>query len=160
MIAIGDKLPDVTLATPGAEGPQPVETGALFAGKKAVMFAVPGAFTPTCHLNHMPGFVAQADAIRAKGVDEILCLAVNDPFVLGAWGESVGAAGKVTLLADGSAAFTKAIGLDLDLSSFGMGVRSKRFAMIVEDGVVRALMVEDTPKTADASGAEAVLAKL
>ena len=132
----------------------------MFGGKKVVLFAVPGAFTPTCHQNHLPGFLKHHDAIKAKGVDRIACLAVNDIFVVSAWAEQSGVGDKLTMLADGSAQFAKAIGLDLDLTERGLGVRAKRFAMIVEDGVVKELMIEDSPGQAEASGAEAVLAKL
>ncbi len=160
MIKPGDKLPEATFMTPSADGPQPVTTSELFDGKKAALFAVPGAFTPTCHNNHLPGFVEQSDALKAKGVDTIACVAVNDIFVVDAWAKASAVGDKVTMLADGSALFTKAIGLDLDLTERGLGVRSKRYAMIVENGVVKELMVEDTPGTAEASGAAAVLAKL
>ena len=160
MITIGDKLPDATFTTPGADGPHELTSAELFGGKKIVLFAVPGAFTPTCHNNHLPGYVAQHDALTAKGVDAVACVAVNDVFVMGAWAEKSGVSGKVAMLADGSAAFTKAIGMELDLTARGLGVRSKRYAMVVEDGVVKDLMVEDNPGQAEASTAEAVLAKL
>jgi peroxiredoxin len=132
----------------------------VFGGKKVVLFAVPGAFTPTCSKQHLPGFVANADKIKAQGVDTIACTSVNDAFVLGAWAASAGADGKVVMLADGSADFAKAIGLELDLSARGLGMRSQRYAMIVEDGVVKALNVEDAPGTADKSGADAISALL
>lgn len=160
MIKEGDKLPEATFLTPSADGPQEVTTAGLFGGKKAVLFGVPGAFTPTCHANHLPGYVKHFDALKAKGVELIACVAVNDIFVVAAWAEKSGVDGKVTMLADGSAVFTKAAGLELDLSAHGLGLRSKRFAAIIEDGVVSKLMIEDTPATADASGAEAVLAAL
>lgn len=160
MISVGEKLPEmeVVLATAGEPDMQPLS--GLLGGKKAVIFAVPGAFTPTCHANHMPGFIAEFDAIKAKGVDEILCLAVNDVFVMKRWGEDTGALGKIHLIADGSAALTKALGLELDLTERGLGVRSKRYAMILEDGVVKELMIEESPGQAEASSAAAVLAKL
>lgn len=160
MIAVGDKLPelDLTLATAGE--PDMKSTSALFGGKKAVLFAVPGAYTPTCHANHMPGYVTHFDDLTAKGVGAIACLAVNDVFVMKKWGQDTGALGKIHMIADGSALLTKELGLELDLVDRGLGVRSKRYAMVLEDGVVKELMIEDTPVTADASGAAAVLAKL
>lgn len=160
MINPGDKLPEMDLTLATAEQPDTQSTAALFGGKKVVLFGVPGAFTPTCHANHMPGYLTHYDALTAKGVDAIACMAVNDVFVMKAWGEASGALGKLHLIADGSANFTKAMGLELDLGAFGLGLRSQRFAMIVENGVLKELMIEDTPKTADASGAAAVLAKL
>jgi peroxiredoxin len=132
----------------------------LTKGKKVVLFAVPGAFTPTCSEKHLPGFVEQAEAIKAKGVDAILCVAVNDPFVLSAWEKARNVGGKVNILSDGNAEFTRAIGLDLDASGFGLGTRSKRYAMVVEDGVVKALKVEDAPTQAEKSSAAAILATL
>lgn len=160
MIKIGDALPEATFVTATADGPDPIESKALFDGKTVVMFAVPGAFTPTCHLNHMPGFVENVDALKAKGVDTIACLSVNDPFVMKAWGEATGALGKITMIADGSADYVKALGLDLDLSARGLGMRAKRFAMIAKDGKVAALMIEDNPGQAKDSTADAVLAAL
>lgn len=160
MIKSGDSLPDVTLKSPTAGDPEDLSTSALFAGKKAVLFAVPGAFTPSCHLNHMPGYLTHLDAIKAKGVDLVACVSVNDVFVMKKWGEDTGALGKITLLADGSAEFTKAMGLELDAGAFGLGVRSQRYAAIVENGVVKEVMVEDAPPKVDASSAESVLAKL
>lgn len=160
MIKVGDKLPDFTFMTPGADGPEGVTTADLFGGKKAVLFAVPGAFTPTCDQNHLPGYLEHLDALKAKGVDLVACLATNDVFVVGAWAKSTGAEGKLTMLADGSAKFVNEIGLGLDMTERGLGLRAQRFAMILEDGVVKALMVEDTPATADASGAASVLAQL
>lgn len=159
-IQVGDKLPDLELQVVGEGGIQKVQTGELFGGKKSVLFAVPGAFTPVCSEQHLPGFIDKADEIRGKGADQIVCLAVNDAFVLQAWGQARGAAGKVTLLADGSAAFTKALGLELDASGFGMGVRSQRFAAVIEDGVVKALQVEKVPVQVEASSADAILAAL
>lgn len=142
-IKAGDTLPlDIKLKELVDGAPQDVSTGDLFKGKKVVVFAVPGAFTPTCSAKHLPGFVQQAEQIRKKGIDEIVCLSVNDPFVMGAWGEHQGAKGKVRMIADGNGQFTKAIGLDLDASGFGMGIRSQRYAMLVEDGKVKELLAE------------------
>ena len=155
-ISVGDRLPEATFTVMGSEGPGPKTTADVFGGKKVVLFAVPGAFTPTCSKQHLPGFIENADKIKAKGIDTIACIAVNDVFVMDAWGKSAGADHKVTMLADGSAAFAKQIGLDLDLTERGLGVRSKRYAMIVEDGVVKALEIEDAPGAADKSGADAI----
>jgi peroxiredoxin len=159
-IKVGDKIPaDIKLKEMGEAGPQDITSGDLFGGKKVVLFAVPGAFTPTCSLKHLPGFVEQAAAIKAKGVDEVVCLSVNDAFVMGAWGKDQSATGKVRMLADGNADFTKALGLILDGSGFGMGNRSQRYAMIVNDGTVEQLLVESGPGLS-ASSAESVLGKL
>ncbi len=159
-IKAGDKLPaDLKLKEMGDQGPKDVTVGELTKGKKVVFFAVPGAFTPTCSMKHLPGFVEQAAAIRAKGVDEIVCLSVNDAFVMGAWGKAQNATGKVRMVADGNGELTKALGLQLDASGFGMGQRSQRYAMIVQDGTVKDVMVEPGPGLS-ASSAEAVLAKL
>lgn len=160
MIKIGDAMPADTLVTATADGPAPISSSDLFDGKTVVLFAVPGAFTPTCHLNHMPGFVEKADALKAKGVDTIACLSVNDPFVMKAWGEATGSLGKITLIADGSAKYVTSLGLELDMMARGLGMRAKRFAMIVKDGKLANLMIEETPGTAEASGADAVLAAL
>ena len=160
MIETGQKLPDATFMVPTDDGPQERTTQELFAGKKAVLFAVPGAYTPTCHQNHLPGFVANIDALKAKGVDMVACVAVNDIFVMTHWAKDTGAYGKIEMLADGSAMFTKALGLELDLTTRGLGVRSKRYAMIVEDGVVKDLAIEDGPPSVDVSSAETVLSKL
>lgn len=159
-INVGDKLPDATFTVMGPDGPGPQTTQDVFGGKKAVLFAVPGAFTPTCSKQHLPGFVANADKIKGKGIDTIACTSVNDVFVLDAWSKDAGADGKVVMLADGSADFAKALGLELDLGARGLGMRSQRYAMIVEDGVVKALNVEDAPATAEKSGAEAIAALL
>jgi peroxiredoxin len=159
-IKVGDRLPESTFFTPGAEGPQDITSTAAFAGKKAVLFGVPGAFTPTCHRNHLAGFVTHADAIRAKGVDVIAVTGVNDVWVMKAWKEASGAGDKVMFLSDGNADFAKATGLEMDMSARGFGIRSKRYSMIIEDGVLKDLAIEETPGTATASGAEAVLAKL
>jgi glutaredoxin/glutathione-dependent peroxiredoxin len=159
-IQVGDRLPESTFAISSADGPQSITSTELFKGKKAVLFAVPGAFTPTCHKNHLPGYVTHADALKAKGVELIAVTGVNDVFVMKAWAEASGADGKVMFLADGSGDFAKALGLDLDLSARGLGLRSKRYSMLLQDGVVKTLDVEETPGTAAVSGAEAMLAKL
>jgi len=158
-IVAGDKLPSVTLQLKTVDGINQVSTDEYFAGRKVVLFAVPGAFTPTCSQKHLPGFVANADAIKAKGVDEIACVSVNDAFVMDAWGADQGAADKVTMLADGSAKLTKALGLDMDLTERGMGPRSQRYAMVVEDGNVLLLNIEEAGQF-EASKAETILAAL
>ena len=140
-IQVGDRLPNVGIAVMSADGPTTLTTDEIFGGKKVVLFAVPGAFTPTCSQAHLPGYVVQYDDLRAKGVDAVACLSVNDAFVMNAWGESQNAA-QLLMLADGSATFTEALGLVLDLTANQMGVRSKRYAMIVDDGVVTHLNVE------------------
>jgi peroxiredoxin len=159
-IKAGDSLPlTVTLKEMGEGGPKDVTVGEIFKGRRVVLFAVPGAFTPTCSMKHLPGFLEHAEAMRAKGVDDIVCLSVNDAFVMGAWGAANNAKGKVRMLADGNGEFTKALGLALDASGFGMGMRSQRYAMIVKDGAVETLLVEPGPGLS-ASSAESVLAKL
>jgi len=158
-IKIGDTLPSMKLMTATAEGPKEISTDELFKGKKVVLFAVPGAFTPTCSAKHLPGFVQQSDAILAKGVDTIVCMAVNDVFVMGAWGKDQGVGDKVVMLADGGAAFTKALGLELDLVARGLGIRSQRFALIAEDMKVTHLAVEE-PGGFEVSTAEAILGAL
>ena len=159
-IKAGDSLPsDLKLKEMGDSGPKDVSVGEIFKGKKVVLFAVPGAFTPTCSMKHLPGFLEQADAIKAKGIDEIVCLSVNDAFVMGAWGKANSAAGKVRMLADGNGDFTKAVGLSLDASGFGMGTRSQRYALIVNDGKVQEVLVEPGPGL-NVSSAESVLGKL
>ncbi|MEE3320784.1 MAG: peroxiredoxin [Pseudomonadota bacterium] len=155
-IAVGDTLPALTIKTNGAEGPEDLNTGDFFKGRKVALFAVPGAFTPGCSNTHMPGFVVNADALLEK-VDAIACMAVNDAFVMDAWQKDQNAE-HITMLADGNAEFTKALGLDMDASGFGMGPRSKRFAMIVNDGVVEYIGVDD--KGVEKSSAETVLAQL
>lgn len=157
-IAQGDKLPASTFKIMGEKGPQDISSDAIFAGKKVVLFAVPGAFTPGCTVTHLPGYVVLADKIKAKGVDSIVCVAVNDAFVMSAWGKSQNAE-ELIMLADGNGAFTKAIGLELDATGFGMGTRSKRYAMIVDNGVVTHLAVEPAGGIVE-SAAEAILAKL
>lgn len=159
-IAVGDKLPEMTLKVLGDDGPANMESQSLFAGKKVVLFAVPGAFTPTCTLNHLPGFVENHAAIMAKGVDEIAVVSVNDPFVVGAWAKQSGGEGKIHFLADWDAAFTKALGMEIDLGVAGLGVRSKRYSMIVDDGTVTTLNLEESPGEADVSGAATLLGQL
>jgi peroxiredoxin len=160
MVKTGDALPaDVKLMELGDAGPKQVTLGELTKGKTVVLFAVPGAFTPTCSMKHLPGFVQKAADIRGKGVDEILCLSVNDAFVMGAWGKDQGAAGKVRMVADGNGELTKALGLEMDASGFGMGLRSKRYAMVVKDGKVTELLVEPAGGL-NVSSAESVLGKL
>ena len=158
-IKVGDAIPAMKLMRATADGPKEVTTDELFKGKKVVMFAVPGAFTPTCSAKHLPGFVENAAAIKAKGVDSIVCLAVNDAFVMGAWGKAAGTSDDITMVADGSAALTKALGLELDLVARGMGVRSQRFALIAQDGKVTTLNIE-APGDFKVSSAEAILAAL
>jgi len=153
-IKVGDKLPDATFTTMTAEGPKPMTTAEVFGGKKVALFAVPGAYTPTCHKAHMPGFVSRAVELKAKGFDTIACTAANDIFVLSAWSKDTGADGKIVMLADGSADFAKKIGLEIDLTARGMGVRSQRYAMAVENGVVKVLNIEDAPGKAEVSSAE------
>lgn len=157
-IKIGDKIPAVTLKTMGKEGPENITSASVFERKKVVLFAVPGAFTPGCSVTHLPGYVVNADKIKAKGVDTIACMSVNDAFVMGAWGKSQNAE-ELLMLADGNGDFTQALGLELDASGFGMGKRSRRFAMIVEDGVVTHLAVEPAGGI-DVSAAEKILALL
>lgn len=156
-ISVGDKLPEATFKEKTADGPVEVTTGGLFAGKKVVLFAVPGAFTPTCTLNHLPGYIENRDALLARGVDDIAVVAVNDWHVMGAWAQQSNALGKIHFLADFDASFTKAMGLDIDLSGGGLGVRSKRYSMLVEDGVVKSLNIEESPGQATVSGAAAML---
>lgn len=158
-IKVGDTIPSMKLMMATPEGPKETSTDEIFKGKKVVLFAVPGAFTPTCSVKHLPGFVQNAEAIRAKGVDTIACIAVNDAFVMGAWGKDQGTDGKVTMLADGAAQFAKALGLELDLNARGMGVRSQRYALVAQDGKVTHLAVE-APGGFDVSRAESILAAL
>jgi len=152
-IKVGDKLPEATFTVMGAEGPASRTTADIFKGRKVAVFAVPGAYTPTCHKNHMPGFVERVDEIKGKGVDAVVCTAVNDIFVLANWAKDTGAEGKITMLSDGNADFAKAIGLDIDLSKFGLGVRSKRYSMLVVDGEVKSLNVDEAPPVHDKSSA-------
>lgn len=158
-IKVGDAIPAATLYEMGPDGPAAVTTDDLFKGKTVMMFGVPGAFTPTCSAQHVPGFKQQADQFKAKGVDEIVCFAVNDPFVMGAWGKDQAVSGKVRMIADGSGELTKKMGLELDLIARGLGVRSERFAMLVKDGVVQSIDVE-APGAFEVSSAEAQLSKL
>jgi peroxiredoxin len=159
-IKVGDKVPSGSFGIMKSEGPGSMTADDLFKGKTVVLFSVPGAFTPTCSKTHLPGFVANAAAIKAKGVDTIACLAVNDVFVLDAWGKSANAGGKVLMLADGNATYTKALGLELDASGFGMGTRGQRFAMLVKNGVVDKLQVEPSAGQCTVSGGESILANL
>ena len=158
-ITVGDKIPSATLMEMRDGAPRAIKTDELFAGKKVVLFALPGAFTPTCSAKHLPGFIAHAPAFKEKGVDTIACLSVNDAFVMGAWGNSVGAGDKVMMLADGNADFTKTLGLEMDATKYGMGLRSQRYAMVVDDGVVKQLFVEE-PGAYEVSAAEYVLKKI
>lgn len=158
-IKVGDRIPSMNVTRMGENGPEPVSTDDLFGGRKVVLFAVPGAFTPTCSAQHLPGYVAKADEIRAKGVDAIACLSVNDVFVMDAWGKSQNADGKVEMLADGSGELTKALDAVLDLTDRGLGVRSARYALVVEDGVVTRANMEEGGAF-EVSGAEAVLGRL
>ena len=155
-IQVGEKVPAIKVKVIGPDGPEDVSADELLAGKKAVLFAVPGAFTPLCSAKHLPGFIEKAAEIKAKGVDAIYCLAVNDAFVMGAWAKDRGAGDAVTLVADGSADFTKAMGLEMDGSNFGMGIRSQRYAAVIEDGVVTHLGVE-APMKFEVSSADAIL---
>jgi len=159
-IKVGDRLPEASFVTMTAEGPAKRSVSELFNRRRVVLFAVPGAFTPTCHQKHMPGFVAQAAAFKARGIDTIACVAVNDIHVLTAWAKASGAEDKVLFLADGNGEFSKAIGMELDASGFGMGLRSKRYAMLVEDRVVNAIHLEAQPGMAEESSAERLLAVL
>jgi len=159
-INVGDRIPSVTLKQLASEGVKEFTTDEIFRGKRVVLIAVPGAFTPACSQRHLPGYVDKAADIKAKGIDEIACVAVNDAFVMGAWGRDQKAEGKVRMLADGSGDFTRALGLELDLSKGGLGVRSKRYSMLVDDGVVKSLNVEQQPGQVDLSGVEAMLKAL
>lgn len=158
-ISVGDKLPEATFMTMGADGPEPVTTADVFGGKRVALFAVPGAFTPTCSAKHLPGFKERADEFKAKGVDAIACTSVNDVFVMGAWAKDQEVAGEMQMLADGNGDFAKAIGLELDGSGFGMGSRSQRYALVANDGVVESLHVEG-PGEFKVSSAEYVLENL
>lgn len=159
-IAVGASLPASTFRVMTDDGPAPRTTDEVFKGRRVVLFAVPGAFTPTCHKNHLPGYLAKAAEIKGKGVDAIICTATNDAFVLSAWAKATGADGVIEMLSDGNGDFAKAIGLDLDGTGFGLGIRSKRYAMLVDNGVVKSLAVEDAPGKADLSGADAMMANL
>ncbi len=160
-IAPGDTLPEATLVKMGADGPEPVSLADHAKGKKVVVFAVPGAFTPTCHAAHVPSFIRTKDQFAEKGVDEIICVSVNDPFVMKAWGEATGATeAGITMLGDAESAFTKAIGMEFDAPPAGLIARSKRYAMIVDDGTVTTLHVEESPGVCEVSGGEALLKEL
>lgn len=158
-VSVGDKIPLVTLKTMTAEGPKEISTAEIFAGKKVVLFGLPGAFTPTCSAKHLPGFIDKHDDLAAKGVDTIACISVNDAFVMGAWGKAQEAGDKVLLLADGNADFAKAMGLDADFTAYGMGIRCKRFALVADDGIVKVLNVEAAGQF-DVSSADYVLNQL
>jgi glutaredoxin/glutathione-dependent peroxiredoxin len=158
-IAVGDTIPDVRAMMPGRDGPVPVQTGDVLGSGKVVLFAVPGAFTPTCSDYHLPSYLVRNDELKAKGVDAVVCVSVNDPFVMEAWGEQHQVGDRVTMLADGNGAFTKAVGLEMDGSAFGLGTRSQRYAMVIDDGRVTALHVEPGPGLS-VSAADAVLAAL
>jgi peroxiredoxin len=155
-LKVGDKLPSITLKTMTDDGPKTITTDEIFAGKKAILFALPGAFTPGCSMKHVPGYVRNYESIMEKGVDVIACLSVNDAFVMGAWAKDQQAEGKVLMLADGNADFTKAVGMTMDGSGFGMGTRSQRYAAIVDNGVVKHLAVEPAPGV-DVSSAESIM---
>ncbi len=159
-IAKGEALPDASFVTMTAEGPTQLSSADVFNGRKVVLFAVPGAFTPTCHAKHLPGFMAKIEEIKAKGVDTIACISVNDAFVLDAWARQTGASDQIMFLADGNADFTRKVGLEMDASGFGMGTRSQRYAMIVDDAKVLELFVEPAAGQAEVTSADAVLAAL
>ena len=159
-IKVGEKLPSGTFGIMKSEGPGSISSDELFRGKRVVLFSVPGAFTPTCSKTHLPGFVQNASALKSKGIDTVACLAVNDVFVMDAWGKGAGADGKVLMLADGNATYTKALGLDLDASGFGMGTRGQRFALVAKDGTVEKLMVEPSAGQCTVSGGESILNSL
>src|SRR6202167_2221211 len=159
-VKVGDRLPEAKFRVMGPEGPAVKTTADIFKGKKVVLFAVPGAFTPTCNNNHLPGFLKNADAFKGKGVDTIAVTGVNDVFVMDAWKKSTGSGGKIEFLADGNGEFAKALDLAMDGSGFGLGTRSKRYAMLVEDGVVKKLNVEEVAGKAESSGADALLKQM
>ena len=159
MIKVGDKIPSATLMQMKDGGPKPVSTDQIFAGKKVALFALPGAFTPTCSAKHLPGFIKHSEALKAKGIDAIACVSVNDAFVMGAWGEQQNAGDKVMMLADGNGDFTRALGLELDATKFGMGKRSQRYSMVVDNGVVKQLNVE-APGAFEVSSADHMIALL
>ena len=159
-IQVGERLPNATLRQLTAQGIKELSITDLTRGKRVVLFAIPGAFTPTCSERHLPGFLESAEALRAKGVDTIACVAVNDPFVLNAWDKANNVSGRVEILSDGNGEFTRAIGLEFDGSSRGLGIRSQRYAMVVDDGVLKTLLVEDVPSQAEISSAKAILAAL
>jgi peroxiredoxin len=158
-IKVGDKIPSVTLTQMTADGPKPISTDEVFAGKKVVLFAVPGAFTPLCSGQHLPGYLKLVDQFKAKGVDQIVCVSVNDAFVMGAWAKDQQVGDKILMLADGNGDFTRAMGLELDGTGFGMGKRSQRYALIAENGIIKHLGVEEG-RNFEASKAETILALL
>jgi peroxiredoxin len=159
-IKVGDKIPSATLRYPSPEGPKEITTDELFAGKKVALFAVPGAFTPACSQRHLPGYVDKAADLKAKGIDTVACVAVNDPFVMNAWGKAQNVGDKVMMLADGSGEFARALGLELDMRARGLGVRSQRYSMLVDNGTVKSLNVEPQPGQVEISGADAMLKSL
>ena len=159
-IKVGDSLPDAIFTVMTPEGPKASTTAEIFKGRKIILFGLPGAFTPTCSMSHLPGFLAKEAEFKAKGIDEIAVVSVNDVFVMDAWAKQTGAAGKILFLADGIAAFTKAIGLSLDLTDRGLGLRSERYSMFVDDGIVKKLNVEDSLGKAETSGADALLGQI
>jgi len=159
-IQVGDKVPAATFRTTGPDGPKEITSDELLRGKKVVLFAVPGAFTPACSQRHLPGYVEKASELKAKGVDTIACVAVNDQAVMNAWGKAQNVGDKVLMLADGSADFARAVGMDIDLSRVGLGTRSKRYSMLVEDGTLKAINVEEVPSQVDKSSADAMLKAL
>ncbi len=159
-ISVGDKLPEATFMHLTSDGPAALTGSDVFAGKKVILFAVPGAFTPTCHHKHLPGFINNAKELKDKGIDTIACISVNDPFVMQAWAAATGAGNDIQFLADPDAAFAAAIGMDVDLSAAGLGTRSKRYAMLVEDGKVKTLNIEPAPGQAEVSSAEEMLKAL
>jgi glutaredoxin/glutathione-dependent peroxiredoxin len=159
-IAVGSPLPSAKFRVMSETGPSEVSADDIFKGKKAVLFAVPGAFTPTCHGMHLPGFLKHAADFKAKGVDVIACTAVNDVFVMDAWSKASGAKGTIVFLSDGNGDFAKAVGLEMDMTPRGLGIRSKRYAMLLDDGVIKALHIEDSPGSAQESSAERLLADL
>ena len=159
-IAVGDKFPDSSFMIMSDDGPQKISSGELFAGRKVILVALPGAFTPTCHLNHLPGYLENLELIKSKGIGEIYILSVNDIWVMDAWAKSTGAKGKIGFLADGGCAVTRAIGMDVDLGPVGMGLRSKRYSMILDDAVVQSLNIEVARGEAIVSGAATILQQL
>jgi len=159
-IKVGDTVPNATFRVMTAEGPKPKTTDEVFKGKKVALFAVPGAFTPTCSNLHMPSFLNNLDAFKAKGVDTVAVISVNDPFVMKEWAKASGGDGKIDFLADGNAEFTKAVGMDFDGAGAGLGVRSKRYSMFVDNGAVKSLNVEDAPGKCEISGGEALLGQI
>jgi peroxiredoxin len=158
-ISVGDRLPKATFVKATPEGPQPIESEEYFAGRRVALFSVPGAFTPTCSARHLPGFIEKIDQLKEKGVEEVACTAVNDAFVMQAWADQAGASGKVTMLADGNGDFAESVGLTMDGSKFGLGKRGQRWSMIVNDGVVESLNVEE-PGAFNVSSADYMLARL